>query len=218
MGKRRVFKGRTFNMKVCVRCGSEFRPTGSSQKYCINCKKAASLEVNRDARLERMRARWAAHTPEDVLHKHEYYAKHRDEVLRSSRKWAVEHPDKRLEVQRKYRGGHIEKLSLANSAYKKSHPEKVRQWNEKRRALQYDKTPIAELLTEAQWRDILDQYRHRCAYCGKKSERLTMDHVIPLSKGGKHSANNVVPACQHCNSSKGAKTPEEWFGLKVANG
>jgi 5-methylcytosine-specific restriction endonuclease McrA len=88
-------------------------------------------------------------------------------------------------------------------------------YTEKRRALKYGNTPIAELLTEAQWRDILDQYHHRCAYCGKKMERLTIDHVNPLSKGGKHSASNVVPSCGSCNSKKNAKTPEEWCGMAV---
>ena len=42
----------------------------------------------------------------------------------------------------------------------------------------------------------------RCHYCGRMA-KLTIDHVIPLSKGGDHSRSNVVPACQRCNSQKG---------------
>lgn len=43
-----------------------------------------------------------------------------------------------------------------------------------------------------------------CAYCGMKTpeEDRTADHVIPLSKGGKHSASNMVMACHQCNSTK----------------
>ena len=48
------------------------------------------------------------------------------------------------------------------------------------------------------------KYNYRCAYCGKQCA-LTVDHVIPISKGGKHSPNNVVPACIGCNDRKGIK-------------
>lgn len=61
-------------------------------------------------------------------------------------------------------------------------------------------------LTETQWLAIKVAYRHRCAYCGEKKP-LTQDHVIPVSKGGAHTASNIVPACQSCNSSKGARLP-----------
>jgi len=56
-------------------------------------------------------------------------------------------------------------------------------------------------LTAAQWLEILKQHRYHCHYCHKKT-KLTLDHVIPLSKGGQHTATNVVPACPHCNSTK----------------
>jgi len=71
-------------------------------------------------------------------------------------------------------------------------------------------------LTAAQWREILDRYDHRCAYCGERSDKLTMDHVVPISRGGEHTASNIVPACMSCNSSKGAKNLEEWLGVRAA--
>jgi 5-methylcytosine-specific restriction endonuclease McrA len=45
-------------------------------------------------------------------------------------------------------------------------------------------------------------WNYACAYCGVQPGRLTQDHVIPLSRGGIHSASNVVPACHRCNCSK----------------
>jgi 5-methylcytosine-specific restriction endonuclease McrA len=52
----------------------------------------------------------------------------------------------------------------------------------------------------------------RCHWCGGAfpPEELTMDHVIPLSRGGKASRNNLVPACKQCNSSKKYLLPIEW--------
>lgn len=50
-----------------------------------------------------------------------------------------------------------------------------------------------------------------CQYCNKKlsSKLLTIDHVIPLSRGGKNKWTNVVAACSKCNNVKGNKTPDE---------
>lgn len=47
-----------------------------------------------------------------------------------------------------------------------------------------------------------------CQYCGARHE-LTIDHVLPRSRGGKSSWTNLVTACKHCNNKKGDLTPEE---------
>ena len=54
------------------------------------------------------------------------------------------------------------------------------------------------------------EYGGRCAYCAA-SGKLTMDHVVPLSKGGAHTADNIVPVCLACNMSKGAKPLLVWL-------
>ncbi len=53
--------------------------------------------------------------------------------------------------------------------------------------------------------------QHLCLYCGRDFNRqhLTRDHVIPLSKGGRDTWENVVAACFHCNSRKGGRTPQQ---------
>jgi len=52
-----------------------------------------------------------------------------------------------------------------------------------------------------------------CVFCRSTSD-LTTDHLIPRSRGGDDSADNVVLACQSCNISRGEKGVFEWLGLK----
>jgi 5-methylcytosine-specific restriction protein A len=51
-----------------------------------------------------------------------------------------------------------------------------------------------------------------CHYCGREVGRngLTMDHVVPLSRGGKSTKGNLVPACKACNNKKKYLLPIEW--------
>lgn len=67
--------------------------------------------------------------------------------------------------------------------------------------------PISDL-TSAEWTAILAAYEGCCAYCDAPG--TTQDHVLPLSRGGNHTAANIVPACRSCNSRKRTRTPEEW--------
>jgi len=54
----------------------------------------------------------------------------------------------------------------------------------------------------------------KCVYCGTASGRLTLDHVVPRSKGGDSVWENVVTSCAPCNLRKGNKHPEE-IGMKL---
>lgn len=57
-------------------------------------------------------------------------------------------------------------------------------------------------------RGILRRDRNSCQYCGS-NKNLTLDHVIPRSRGGRHTWENVVAACSECNSRKSNRTPLE---------
>jgi 5-methylcytosine-specific restriction endonuclease McrA len=59
--------------------------------------------------------------------------------------------------------------------------------------------------------------RNTCQFCGAvfPSSELTLDHVVPRSRGGRSSWENLVACCYRCNNSKGDRTPEE-AGLKLA--
>lgn len=60
-------------------------------------------------------------------------------------------------------------------------------------------------------RAVLARDSHTCQYCGARPGRnlLTVDHVVPRSRGGTKSWDNLVAACQPCNRRKGGRRPEE---------
>lgn len=65
-------------------------------------------------------------------------------------------------------------------------------------------------LTEQQWEIAKNYFDNNCCYCGKR-EKLTKDHIKPLSTGGELVMNNVLPCCQSCNSSKKDRDMLSWF-------
>jgi len=66
-----------------------------------------------------------------------------------------------------------------------------------------------ERLSGRVWQAILDRFGHRCAYCGA-ADRLQQDHRMPVSRGGRTTVDNIVPACFTCNNRKRADHPDNW--------
>lgn len=58
-------------------------------------------------------------------------------------------------------------------------------------------------------RNILHRDNHACQYCGRSRHELTVDHIVPRSRGGLDCWDNVVASCISCNVRKGDRTPHE---------
>lgn len=77
------------------------------------------------------------------------------------------------------------------------------------RLVEYIKIPYQKLIDDKPTRNLIykrDQYS--CGYCGSK-QSLTIDHIIPRSRGGGDTWENLVTSCSRCNTKKGNKTPKE---------
>lgn len=130
---------------------------------------------------------WKKNNPEKVkMHRKTYNEKHRDE---------------RCAYNHEHYLKNREKKAVIKALWKKNNPGKVRI---QKKNYRYLKRANGTGVTTQQWEDIVRKYNYRCAYCGRKCY-LTVDHVIPVSKGGEHSPCNIVPACVECNSKKGVK-------------
>lgn len=75
-----------------------------------------------------------------------------------------------------------------------------------------EKAKARELRRSQWWKNRLA--RGTCEYCGKHfpPRELTMDHRVPIVRGGTSSRSNVVPCCKQCNSEKTHRLPVEWTG------
>lgn len=69
----------------------------------------------------------------------------------------------------------------------------------------------AEAFTEVDYRTLYEIHDGCCYYCGRAEARLQIEHVRPLSRGGKHIKSNIVLACSSCNGSKGTSTEEAFW-------
>ncbi|WP_299831208.1 HNH endonuclease [uncultured Metabacillus sp.] len=92
-------------------------------------------------------------------------------------------------------------------------------FTQKRRA---KKKELINDLTVEEYRDTLMFFENSCAYCGlPESEsyvlydcELHQEHIIPMSKNGGYTKNNIIPACMPCNKSKNTKSLEEFYDFK----
>jgi 5-methylcytosine-specific restriction endonuclease McrA len=77
------------------------------------------------------------------------------------------------------------------------------------RLLGYDKLP--KQTVKFNRRNIFARDNNQCQYCGKKypTSELSLDHVVPRSRGGRSTWENIVCACVGCNVKKGGRTPKE---------
>jgi 5-methylcytosine-specific restriction endonuclease McrA len=77
------------------------------------------------------------------------------------------------------------------------------------RLLEYIHIPFARIMSHKPSRNLIHKRdNHTCQYC-KCKENLTVDHIIPASRGGGNDWSNLVSCCTLCNAKKGNRTPRE---------
>jgi len=133
------------------------------------------------------------------------YLKTRTLQIAKSIEWQKENAERHKNNCIAYRKNNPEKRLKWQKEWVKNNPEKVKEIKRvakyKRRAgLKANAIPFSA----SQWAEKVKSYSGMCAYCdtGKYEHQ---DHVVPVSRGGPHSLNNLVPACKSCNYKKGVQ-------------
>lgn len=195
-------------------------------------KSAAYSEKWREANPEKRKAYEEAHKEELRVYRHGYYLQHRERVLERCHEYYERNKAKKLVYSRSYWRKHGEECRELRRAYREAHKEEIRkqgheyyqatkerhavrgrEWRKKyperireilRRA-GHARRAIEGSYTKQEWLDLCAKYGNRCLCCGRQVE-LTVDHVVPVTKGGTSYIWNIQPLCKSCNSKKRDKT------------
>ena len=109
-------------------------------------------------------------------------------------------------AQRDYRASFPERVAASKAKYHRNNRERWAFYKANRKA-QTNCTHVGSRFTLQEWKSIQHEQGYRCVWC-LELKPLTIDHLVPLSRGGHHTASNIVGACKSCNSSKKDKMPE----------
>lgn len=151
-------------------------------------------------------------------YKKKYYQENKEKISRYNKFYKAKNKEKVEELRKKnkekYNARHREYLKeneailkVKRREYRKKNMDKHR-LNEQVRSAR--KRTLKSTFTIDQWHKCLSLFNHQCAYCDC-TEKLEQEHVIPVSKGGHYTVDNIIPACRSCNASKNNKSLEEWY-------
>ncbi len=157
----------------------------SECKKCLSDKETARRAADPEAARAYKRDWWAAK---------EHSSEERQQAAQRARDWYQDNKGRRLVSFHLWKVRHPEAFKAIQKRYLVKNPVHVR-----RRAYMQK---VVRTFTAQQWAETLALFDHRCAYCLRNDLPMTQDHVIPVSKGGDHTQENVVPACKPCNSRK----------------
>jgi 5-methylcytosine-specific restriction endonuclease McrA len=156
-------------------------------------------------------AYYTTHADAERKRARDWYAANRERANASRRVRVAARPEKAHAYAAAYRAAHLEQMREYKRAWKTKHPEQAVVDFHRRRARL---AGASGSHTAADTRTQYGRQKGRCYWCGEKVtwRAKHVDHVTPLSRGGSNGPENLVIACAHCNTSKGAKLPEEWAG------
>ena len=183
---------------ICKDCGEE--KTHYAKGLCGKCyvkkwnesnpeKWKASRQKYREANSEKRKVytkKWSEDNPE--------YQK----------KWYEDNWGSKKDYQKKWREDNPDKVKEYTKRWKQNNPEKRRR---DRHIYRTHKKGNGGSYTTEEWEQLVCDTGNVCLSCGKSGDdiKLTIDHIIPLSKGGTSAIDNLQPLCFSCNASKGAK-------------
>lgn len=200
-------------MKKCSKCGEvkpleEFNKDKSRkdgrQVRCRECEKQRNRQynkVNREQIAERKKQYHQDNREKQLEQNRQYHQDNRKKIAERKKQYCEANREKIVKRKKEYYQANRKQIAEYSKQYRKDNKEACKLREQKRRAREAN---AAGHCTPEQLQARFDYHGNRCVYCGSE-ENLTLEHMVPLSKGGTNWPANLAPACESCNCSKGAR-------------
>ena len=144
--------------------------------------------------------------------KYKNNSEYRTKQLKNSHEHYIKKQEYYKEQHKKYYYEHIEYYEEYRKQWREDNPDKVFNNAHKRRL---KKEQQGDGITIDQWLECMEFFDWKCAYSdeyiGGRTNKRTLDHIVPLNNNGEHEIWNLVPMVRSYNSSKNDKNMEEWY-------
>ena len=188
--------------KKCDQCGEDFSARRRIDCYCSgNCRKEGSARKMRQRAAEGRKA----HPDQYLKSLKEWRDANAERARQAVIRWHKANPEKRKEHRAAWRTKHDAQVKKSKAEWHKRDPDRGKVYQHRRRAM---KLTNGGSYTTAEWRSLKEKYEFRCLCCHKTEPeiKLTVDHVVPLTRGGANNISNIQPLCRQCNLSKHTRT------------
>jgi hypothetical protein len=173
----------------CVRCGNPRKnPRCSKCNTCLAEYKRNWRKLNPERHKQTYRA-WVEKNKDKIkIYSRTNYLRHKERFIKYAKQWAKNNPSKRS------------RYMIFQNARRRSRV----------------KANGGAGFSAKQWKTLKERFGGICAYC-QKSPIESVDHFIPISKGGQDDYRNIVPSCKLCNSTKRQNDPDKWIKMKYGS-
>jgi len=141
-------------------------------------------------------------------YKAEYYQANKEKLSNEHKTYYQEHKEDIKRQHHDYYESHKPAHKLTKKRYHENNPSRSAEDRHRRRVR--ERHGICTPITTEIRQFILQKQGNKCSYCRRrftKDNRVTVDHITPISRGGSHTLDNIVYACMSCNSKKHAGPP-----------
>lgn len=140
-----------------------------------------------------------------------YYRENGEKQRSVSKAWKDRNKQNVLDYAKSWYYENIEAAKSRHKAWIENNKDHVRMYDKLKDSKdKADAMGCEGEFTEDEWKNLCERYGNRCLKCGREGDylSLTVDHVVPTSRGGRNDITNIQPLCGPCNSSKRTKTTD----------